>query len=268
MQVNTSVTAISFTTTSISPNTPIEDNSFEDILQAVDTKDNRKPPFPLLQHLSEIIALATTQGKLTTAEHDEYMSLLDDIQKKLESFQDRKHECHHHIQDMQLLSMTTETTTISGNKNASGPLIPLDQNPAAFLIQTNFVAFETESLADFKAWIDTMIQDGKLSPKASEALNKFLELREKFVAMITDLQEVFATAQKSTMTETEAASRFLSGLVQSSKATTDTMAADTVESDTIATVDTDSNTGDTETNDTIVVEAPTENEESVDDETA
>jgi hypothetical protein len=258
MQVNTSVSTLSFTTTSVTQNAAIGDESFENVMKSADACACKHKGFPILEQLAEIIELATNQGKITSTEATEYNALLDDIQNKLESFKDQRHACHPHREQLDMMQMSSELAPPP--RGPMGGMMPInfDQNPAAFLVQTDFVAFETESLMDFKAWVNKMIEEGKLSPKAQDAITTFLALREQFVAMITDLKEAFSDVSNSaTLTESEASSRLISSIVQNPAATTpiDTDSVDTeTEDDTVASVATDSNSGDAATDDSVVVE--------------
>jgi len=235
MQVNTSVTAMSITTTSVTQSAGIEETSFDEIMQSVEAcACKEKPPFPLLQKLAEIVDLAAKQGKITAAEHDEYIGLLDNIQSKLEEFRKPHHACHPHKEQMAM----TPPPGMGSDPLAGIMHALMSQDPAVFLIQTDIVAFETESLTDFKAWVDKMIQEGKLSPKAQEAVTAFIEMREKFVVMLTNLKTVFSEAQTTAkVTESQAYASAISNLVQNPAAKTDTIIPkDTVETATDGTV--------------------------------
>lgn len=270
MQINTSVSAIAITTTSVTQNPGIEETSFDDVMQSVDpTVGKQKQPFPILQKLSDIVDIAAKQGKITAAEHDEYIGLLDDIQTKLEEFKKQHHECHHHRHRMELGQMSPEKPGIQIDPLAGIMQALLSQDPASFLAQTDIVALETNSLDDLKAWADKMIQEGKLSPKAQEAITAFIELREKFVAMLTNLKTVFSEAQSTAkVTESQASASAISNIVQNTAAKTDTIIPkDTTaeDSDAVATIDTSTNTNDQTTDNTETVVEEPQSEEAVAD---
>jgi len=271
MQVNTSVTAISITTTAVTQNTSIDALSFDEVMQAVSPSSGKeKTPFPLLQKLSEIVDLAAKQGKITASEHDNYIGLLNDIQAKLEEFRKPHHDCHPHKEQMEM----TPPPGMGADPLAGIMQALMSQDPATFLVKTDIVAFETDSLTDFKAWVDKMIQEGKLSPKAKEAINAFIEMREKFVSMLTNLKTVFSEAQNTAkVTESQASASAISNLVQNPAAKTDTIipkaTAETESSDTVADINTAGSSDDatSEQADTVVEETVVNTEATADDTT-
>lgn len=232
MQINTtSFTAISMTTTSVTPTT--SDTSFEEVMQSVDPSacKHAKKPFPMLNQLSKIIELAAEQGKISATEKEEYMAILGQIREKLEEFKEQRQDIPKPEAPHPVAPFLAEMPTF---EDSFDPLMPIqtESMAASFLFETDFVAFETEALADFTEWVDKMVEEGKLPPKAQEALQSFVKLREKFVAMLTELQDVFATNTPTpTLSEAEASARFMSGIVQKPVATTASTTDNTAEAE-------------------------------------
>lgn len=217
MQINTtSFTAISMTT-SMTPTTATEETSFEDIMKSVDHaagKHGRKP-FPMHQQLVTIVEQAAAQGKITAAEHDEYLAILNDIHETLEELKDKRNPLCKHEECMQMKHMLAEDLVPPEDPLSAIFPAQADQVSASFLFQTEFVSIETDALAEFKSWVEKMLEEGNLPPKAKENLEAFVALRERFVAMITDLQEAFTTTEPATsISQSEADARFMSGIVQ------------------------------------------------------
>ena len=228
MQINTTMTTLSMTT-AMTTTLPTHETSFAEVLHAVDPSASKhaRKPFPVLQKLIEIVEQAAAQGKITATKRDEYLAILDEIHQKLEEIKDPRHPLCKHEDGMQMKHLLAEDMpTLEDPLFASMPTQAV-QTAAAFLFQTEFVSFETDALEEFKTWVEKMIEEGNLLPKAKETFDAFVALRERFVAMLIALQEAFATpAPANTLSESEAAARFMSGIVQKPATPTTTAEAE------------------------------------------
>ena len=228
MQINTTMTTLSMTA-AMTPALPTHETSFAEVLHAVDPSASKhaRKPFPVLQKLIEIVEQAAAQGKITATKRDEYLAILDEIHQKLEEIKDPRHPLCKDEDGMQMKHLLAEDRpTLEDPLFASMPTQAV-QTAAAFLFQTEFVSFETDALEEFKTWVEKMIEEGNLLPKAKETFDAFVALRERFVAMLIALQEAFATpAPANTLSESEAAARFMSGIVQKPATPTTTAEAE------------------------------------------
>jgi len=216
MHINTTTTITTLSVTTATT-TPTPETSFEDVMHAVapSTGKHGRAPLPMLQKLISIIEEAAAQGHITATERDEYLAILEEIQQKLAEIKNPQDPLCKHEACMQMKPLFAD-----GMSSLDDPLFPTMptqgvQTAASFFFQSNVVSFEKEALAEFKTWVEDISQDEQLPPKAKEALDAFVALRERFVAMLTALQKAIAAqAPANTLSESEAAARFMSGMVQ------------------------------------------------------
>lgn len=201
MNINVQPQFLGFGVQSTSLIAPTNDVSFDTFLQ--EATGAEQPKFPILDLISTVVDQAASQGKLTSTDKETYLALLEDIKEALEEMKPKHPD---HLKP----PMAMTDSGISGF-----PLALFGPNPVAFLLHTKFLSMETQSVDACKAWVVDGTSDSCASQDKAQFL-AFLELREKFVAMLTQLSGVFGVSDSTNagVAESQASSSQQSILIE------------------------------------------------------